>query len=173
MENTKFKNVEIQPAAGDGYGAMGAALYAYYNQTSRNANGYKHSTLLDPEYTDAEIESYLKSRKAIYTKYSEAKILKKTAELIKKNQITGWFQGRMEYGPRALGNRSILANACNPEMKDILNARAKFREDFRPFAPAIMADRANEYFKIGFESPYMLFVAPDQDRFTTEFIYPH
>jgi len=89
--------------------------------------------------------------------FDEQGICEKTAELIANNQIIGWFQGRMEFGPRALGNRSILANPCNPEMQNILNSRVKFREDFRPFAPAVLAERAGEYFSFAEESPFMLF----------------
>jgi carbamoyltransferase len=159
VNETPFKHVCIQPAAGDSGCAMGAALYAYYSQQTQPGIISEHTTLLGPEYTDEEIENLLISRKAIFTKYDEETLFKKTADLIYKNQIVGWFQGRMEFGPRALGNRSILANACNPSMMDILNKRVKFREDFRPFAPAVLIEKAQEYFDIEFESPYMLFIS--------------
>jgi len=159
INETPFKHVCIQPAAGDSGCAMGAALYAYYSQQTQPRIISEHTTLLGPEYTDQEIEDLLISRKAIFTKYDEETLSKKTADLIYKNQIVGWFQGRMEFGPRALGNRSILANACNPSMMDILNKRVKFREDFRPFAPAVLIEKAHEYFDIEFESPYMLFIS--------------
>ncbi|MFH0921478.1 MAG: carbamoyltransferase N-terminal domain-containing protein [Fibrobacterota bacterium] len=157
MDELPFKRCSIQPAAGDGGGAMGAALYCYYNRSGKPwVPVQEHTTLLGPEFSKDEIKSYLDSQDAAYTDYGDA-IYDKTAELIEKNKIIGWFQGRMEYGPRALGNRSIVANACHPDMKEILNARVKFREDFRPFAPAVLAEKKDDYFDIPFDSPYMLF----------------
>ena len=158
IEETPFKNICIQPAAGDGGGSMGAALYAYYTKSNSDLNSEPHTTLLGPSFSNDEINKLLDERDAIYTKLNDDEICEKAAEYLYKNQIIGWFQGRMEFGPRALGNRSILANATNPDMKDILNARVKFREDFRPFAPAVLEERANDYFDIDFKSPYMLFV---------------
>ena len=158
IEETPFKNICIQPAAGDGGGSMGAALYAYYTKSNSDLSSEPHTTLLGPSFSNDEINKLLDERDAIYTKLNDDEICEKAAEYLYKNQIIGWFQGRMEFGPRALGNRSILANATNPEMKDILNARVKFREDFRPFAPAVLEERANDYFDIDFKSPYMLFV---------------
>ena len=158
IEETPFKNICIQPAAGDGGGSMGAALYAYYLKSESEINGESHSTLLGPSFSNDEIKESLDKRNAIYTKMNDDELCMTAAEYLYKNQIIGWFQGRMEFGPRALGNRSILANATNPDMKDILNARVKFREDFRPFAPAILEEKSKEYFDIDFKSPYMLFV---------------
>ena len=158
IEETPFKNICIQPAAGDGGGSMGAALYAYYTKSNSDLSSEPHTTLLGPSFSNDEINKLLDERDAIYTKLNDDEICEKAAEYLYKNQIIGWFQGRMEFGPRALGNRSILANATNPDMKDILNARVKFREDFRPFAPAVLEERANDYFDIDFKSPYMLFV---------------
>ncbi|MCH7818208.1 MAG: carbamoyltransferase [Candidatus Marinimicrobia bacterium] len=158
IEETPFKNICIQPAAGDGGGSMGAALYAYYMKSDNSINSEPHTTLLGPSFSNEEIKKLLDERDAIYTKLSDDELCSTAAEYLHKNLIIGWFQGRMEFGPRALGNRSILANATNPEMKDILNARVKFREDFRPFAPAVLEERSNEYFDIDFKSPYMLFV---------------
>ena len=158
IEETPFKNICIQPAAGDGGGSMGAALYAYYTKSNSDLNSEPHTTLLGPSFSNDQIQELLDTRDAIYTKLNDDEICEKAAEYLYKNQIIGWFQGRMEFGPRALGNRSILANATNPDMKDILNARVKFREDFRPFAPAVLEERANDYFDIDFKSPYMLFV---------------
>ena len=158
IEETPFENICIQPAAGDGGGSMGAALYAYYQKSGADLTQADHSTLLGPSFTDEEIRDTLEKRDAIFTEMDEETTCRTAAEYIHKNQIIGWFQGRMEFGPRALGNRSILANACNPEMKDILNARVNFREDFRPFAPAVLEDKSHEYFEIDFKSPYMLFV---------------
>lgn len=161
FEDTPFESVWVQPAAGDAGGAVGAALYGYHtsNRGDRIADT-AYSTLLGPEYSDAEIETELIAQHVTYQAYSRAEILERAAQLIMQNQIVGWFQGRVEFGPRALGCRSILANACNSSMQDILNRRVKFREDFRPFAPAVMAERAEEYFDLPFDSPYMLFVCP-------------
>jgi carbamoyltransferase len=160
VQETPFKHFCIQPASGDGGGSMGAALYGYFSSHSYPIRKLQHSTLLGPEFSDEEIEKELKSKDVSFTKVDEQTLCRKTADLIHRNQIVGWFQGRMEFGPRALGNRSILANATNPSMKDILNSRVKFREDFRPFAPAVLQEKANEYFNFPFESPYMLFIAP-------------
>lgn len=158
IKRTPFSNICIQPAAGDAGGSLGAALYAYFHNGSQPRETKEHSTCLGPGYSNGEIKEYLDSVNASWTEYDEEGICKKTADLIYKNKIIGWFQGRMEFGPRALGHRSILANPCNPAMKDILNARVKFREDFRPFAPAILSEKAQEYFDIPFDSPYMLFI---------------
>ncbi len=158
LKHTHFKNICIQPAAGDSGASMGAALYAYYHQQDKPRTQKEHSTLLGPDYSNREIRMFLDSVNAAYVEYDGEGICEKAAELIYRDKIIGWFQGRMEFGPRALGNRSILANPCNPAMKDTLNARVKFREDFRPFAPAILAEKTQEYFDIPFDSPYMLFI---------------
>lgn len=160
VRDTAFRNFCIQPASGDGGGSMGAALYGYYSSHTYPAAKPHHSTLLGPEFSNDEVERVLKSKDLDYTRADEQALCRKTADLIYRNQIVGWFQGRMEFGPRALGSRSILANAANPSMKDILNSRVKFREDFRPFAPAVLQEKASEYFDLPFESPYMLFIAP-------------
>jgi carbamoyltransferase len=157
QKHTPFKRIFIQPAAGDGGCALGAALYASHALQCLPQEQRRHSSLYGPEYSDDEIRNFLQSRGAEFTVYDEDGICAETAKLIAENQIIGWFQGRMEFGPRALGNRSILANPRNPEMQDILNRRVKFREDFRPFAPAVSAERAAEYFEVGGESPFMLF----------------
>ncbi len=165
LQDTPFKSLWVQPAAGDAGGALGAALNCAHAGKPRNVSAVgKHSTLLGPEYTDAEIEAALTAEGVGYQKLSQPDMLARTAALITTNQIVGWFQGRMEFGPRALGCRSILANASNPSMQDILNSRVKFREDFRPFAPAVLADKAEEYFHLPFDSPYMLFVCPVRDE---------
>lgn len=159
IENTPFTACCIQPASGDAGASLGAALYAHYCYSDRPRDYREHNTLLGPDFSNDEIKAFLDSANAVYTEFNDDELIKKAAELVFKNKIIGWFQGRMELGPRALGNRSILANACNPEMKDILNNRVKFREDFRPFAPAVLLDKAEEYFELSFESPYMLFLA--------------
>jgi carbamoyltransferase len=164
-KDTPFKSVWVHPAPGDSGGAIGAALAAWHSASAENArpkhfraSGY--STLLGPEYGSSEIEAALKRKGILYRRCSEEELLRQTAEWIMKDRIIGWFQGRMEFGPRALGNRSILANPCNPSMTDILNRRVKFREDFRPFAPAIVAEKGREFFELNFPSPYMSFVCP-------------
>jgi carbamoyltransferase len=161
---TPFKRFSIQPAAGDGGGALGAALYVSYAEHPElpRAAGH-HSTLLGPSFHDDTIRAFLDEAGASYERLSEDDLCRRTAELIHQNQIVGWFQGRMEFGPRALGSRSILANPCNPAMKEILNSRVKFREDLRPFAPAVLADRAPEFFDLPYDSPYMLFMVPVKD----------
>ncbi|MBU0552641.1 hypothetical protein KKF91_07085 [Myxococcota bacterium] len=157
-----FKHIWVQPAAGDGGGALGAALYAWHHAVSaeesaaRRAEGARYSTLLGPSWSDEEIRAVLDAEGADYTPLEGEALYTRTAALLAEDQIIGWYQGRMEYGPRALGNRSILANPMNPEMKDILNARVKFREDFRPFAPAVRVEDVGAWFEGG-ESPFMLF----------------
>lgn len=159
--DTPFKAVWVQPAAGDAGGAIGAALSAFYAVGVDEYRVLKpYSTLLGPKYSNTNIEIVLKQEQVTYRWYLEEELLSRTAELILKDRIIGWYQGRMEFGPRALGCRSILANACSPLMQDTLNRRVKFREDFRPFAPAVLAEKASEYFELPFESPYMLFVCP-------------
>lgn len=164
FSETPFKSVWVQPAAGDAGGAIGAALSAFYKNMPRKPQPETYSTLLGPKYSNTEIEIILKQEEVAYRWYLEDELIERTAELILKDCIVGWFQGQMEFGPRALGCRSILANACNPSMQDILNRRVKFREDFRPFAPAVLAEKAQEYFDIPFESPYMLFVCPVKEE---------
>jgi carbamoyltransferase len=160
LEATPFTELFIQPAAGDSGGALGAALYACHDGgVPRRLDG-EHTTLLGPEFPNEEIERLLKARGARFERLTEGELYDRTAELLAADQVVGWFQGRMEFGPRALGCRSILANPCNPRMKEILNARVKLREDFRPFAPAVLAERAAEYFELDRPSPYMLLISP-------------
>ena len=113
-----------------------------------------------PSYTDKEIKAFLDSKNILYESFDETTLLQKTAQLIDEGNVVGWYQGKMEWGPRALGNRSILADPRRADMKDILNAKIKHRESFRPFAPSIMDEFTSEYFEIDIPSPYMLMVAP-------------
>jgi carbamoyltransferase len=159
LTETPFERVWVQPASGDSGGAIGAALLACENTDSERPL-LRFSALLGPHYSNTDIEIILQRNQVAYEWYLEEELLEKTARLIQANQIVGWFQGRMEFGPRALGSRSILANPCDPEMRDILNARVKFREDFRPFAPAILEEVAELYFETPHDSPYMTFVSP-------------
>ncbi len=156
LARSGFDKVFIQPAAGDNGAAMGAALWAHCEVLGEARANVRHRTLLGPHYTDEDIAASLAAFAVPHERLDPETLCQRVARLIQRNLIVGWFQGRMEFGPRALGSRSILANPCSPDMKDILNNRVKFREDFRPFAPAILAEAANEYFMLDGESPFML-----------------
>ena len=158
-----FKNIWIQPAAGDAGGALGAALvvwYHYLNQP-RQVKGpdAQSGSLLGPVFQDDEIESALKKYEAVYEKYPASELAGKVAKLIEEGNVIGWFQGRMEFGPRALGARSIIGDARNREMQSRMNLKIKYRESFRPFAPSVIEDQVTEWFDITNTSPYMLLVA--------------
>lgn len=160
-----FRSVWIQPASGDAGGALGAALLAWHRHTggSRAAVGTSDSmkgALLGPEYGDQEIEEALDRHDAVYDRFAPAELNERVAALLADGKVVGWFAGRMEFGPRALGARSILADARNPAMQSQLNLKIKFREGFRPFAPSVLKERAAQYFELDGESPYMLVVAP-------------
>lgn len=170
-----FDQVWIQPAAGDAGGALGAALaiwHQYYlaeRQISANAtsDGMK-GTYLGPEFSDQDIQKFLEQEKIPHQKLSDQQLLSQTAELISQGNVIGWFQGRMEFGPRALGNRSILADPRNVEMQSKLNQKIKFRESFRPFAPSVLEEKTAEYFDSPQTSPYMLMVAPVCENLRTD-----
>jgi len=159
-----FKRIWVQPAAGDAGGSLGAALLAWYRyyESPRTVDVHDsmRGALLGPEYDDPEIERALDELGARYQRMPGDQIAAKTARLIADQKVVGWFQGRMEFGPRALGARSIVADARNPEMQSLINLKIKFREGFRPFAPSILENRAAEYFELDDASPYMLVVAP-------------
>lgn len=161
-----FDNIWVQPAAGDAGGALGCALYAWYKLSGADRivspSDSQQGSYLGPQFTDAEIEKTLKQRGAVCHKLEESELLKQTAALLNDENVVGWFQGRMEFGPRALGNRSILASAQSETMQSRLNLAVKFRESFRPFAPAVLEEDAAEYFALNGASPYMLFVADVQ-----------
>ena len=157
-----FKQIFIQPAAGDAGGALGAALaanYIYHEQKSKLKNSSKN-VYLGPDYSDKEILIALKKHKAVYN-YCESfsELSAEVASLIAKGNIVGWFQDRMEWGPRSLGNRSILADPRNKEMQKKLNLKIKYREGFRPFAPSVLSEDTKDFFDLDFDSPYMLFTA--------------
>ncbi len=165
IKNTPFKNIWIQPDSGDGGTSIGTALYVYNTILGNKRNYEFKNVYLGPEYTIEEIELYLKKNNIKYDKINNIdKLIRKTAQLIYQDKIVGWFQGRMEWGPRALGNRSILANPLNPDMKNILNLKVKHRENFRPFAPAVCEDDALKYFEckeyLSNIAKYMLAVCP-------------
>lgn len=161
-----FKNIFIQPASGDAGGAVGAAFAAYhiYFKQARDAdnlNDKMNGAYLGVQYSDLDIALDLKKYNAVtYAFTNKQERDKKTADLIAKGNVVGWFQGRMEFGPRSLGNRSILGDPRNPEMQKKLNLKIKFREGFRPFAPAVRLEDKDEYFEMSSSSPYMLLVAP-------------
>jgi carbamoyltransferase len=155
-----FEDLFVQPAAGDAGGAVGVAAFIYHSILGKpREHVWKHA-FLGPEYSDAEIERYLKEQGAPYHKMTKPEVLAKTADLLTQQKVIGWFQGRMEFGPRALGNRSIIADARNPENWKRVNLKIKFRESFRPFAPTVLEERASDYFELDRPSPYMLLVAP-------------
>jgi carbamoyltransferase len=158
FHQTPFRKTWIQPAAGDEGLAIGAALHTYHS-TLRQPRRYEmKNSYLGPEFSDSCIESELQQANLNYRKLQREPLLEAVAEQIAAGNVVGWFQGRMEWGPRALGNRSIVAHPGLPDMKDVLNARIKHREWFRPFAPSILVERQNEYFEYDHPSPFMLHV---------------
>lgn len=161
LETGIFKNIYIQPAAGDAGAAIGAALAAchIFYENDKPANGADmQGSYLGPAFSNEAIEKVLKEYHATFTFYEEDDLYDTVAALINDGNITGWFNGRMEFGPRALGNRSIIADPRKPGMQQKLNLKIKFRESFRPFAPAVKIESAQEYFNMNTASPYMLFV---------------
>jgi carbamoyltransferase len=164
-----FDKIWVQPAAGDAGGALGAALATYHLHANRsrvvlnNPDGMAGS-YLGPEFGQAEIETRLEMAGARFVRLSRERILEQTAQALADGNAVGWFQGRMEFGPRALGNRSILGDARDPTMQRRLNLKVKYRESFRPFAPSVLRAHLNQWFEIDCDSPYMLMVAPIADR---------
>jgi carbamoyltransferase len=155
---TPFKQTWIQPAAGDEGLAIGAALHTYHSVLKQPRRYCMQNSYLGPEYSDSKIESDLKKAHLRYRRLEREPLLDAVSSQIAAGNVVGWFQGRMEWGPRALGNRSILAHPGLVNMKDVLNARIKHREWFRPFAPSILAERQSEYFEHDHPSPFMLHV---------------
>jgi carbamoyltransferase len=166
-----FKDIWVQPAAGDAGGAVGAALCGWYlwldnNRPKSSGRDAMHGAYLGPEYSSRDVQRVMTKYNAKASCFSDFPTLcEKTAMLIAGGSVVGWFQGRMEFGPRALGNRSILADPRNPEMQKKLNRNIKFREGFRPFAPSVLCEDARTYFDLIGESPYMLMVAPVKEAF--------
>ena len=158
-----FKNIWIQPASGDAGGALGAAQAFYYQELDNRREILKIDSMkgsyLGPQFTDDEVENELKNCGANYKKLNLDQIIKDTAKALSEEKAVGWFQGRMEFGPRSLGNRSIIADPRSEKMQKNLNLKVKFRESFRPFAPAVLFEKVSEWFEINSESPYMLLVA--------------
>ena len=167
-----FENVWIQPAAGDAGGALGAALALWHNELKQERltplKDDMRGSYLGPAYNNDEIENSLSLCGAIYEKLSEEKLLKVAAEELSKEKTMGWFQGRMEFGPRALGSRSIIADPRSEKMQKNLNLKVKFRESFRPFAPSILREELPNWFDINCDSPYMLLVADVKESIKKE-----
>ncbi len=163
LKDGLFKNIWIQPASGDAGGALGAAQAFYYQELDNKREILKTDSMkgsyLGPQFTDDEVENELKNCGANYKKINLDQIIKDTAKALSEEKAVGWFQGRMEFGPRSLGNRSIIADSRSEKMQKNLNLKVKFRESFRPFAPAVLYEKVSEWFEINSESPYMLLVA--------------
>ncbi|CUS32584.1 conserved hypothetical protein [Candidatus Nitrospira nitrosa] len=159
-----FKGIWIQPAAGDAGGAIGAALTAWhrYDDQPRRATGSDRmkGSYLGPRHTNEEIEQFLKSADAPYERLDEKELVDHVAKDLAEGKVVGWYQGRMEFGPRALGGRSILGDARNTTMQSVMNLKIKYRESFRPFAPSVLRERVSDFFEMNADSPYMLLVAP-------------
>ncbi len=159
-----FEDIWIQPAAGDAGGALGAALVVWhqYLGNPRAANPGKDAmqgAYLGPEYRNGEIGAFLQKNGIPHAELKDAEIAPAVAKLIAEEKVVGWFQGRMEFGPRALGSRSIIGDARSPKMQEVMNLKIKFRESFRPFAPSVLGEKVSEYFDLDRPSPYMLLVA--------------
>ena len=167
LKESLFDNIHIPPSPGDAGSAVGVAQYLYYiyhknskNTSKDNVDLINENVYVGPSFSDTEITQFLDSKNICYESFDRESLLKKTAQLIADGKIVGWYQGKMEWGPRALGNRSILADPRREDMKDILNAKIKHRESFRPFAPSVLEEYASDYFDIDITSPYMLMVVP-------------
>jgi carbamoyltransferase len=162
-----FRDIWIQPAAGDAGGALGAALVAWheYNDRPRRANGRDRmrGAYLGPRYPEREVATRLDRLGAVYERLDETALLERLSEILAAGQVVGWFQGRMEFGPRALGGRSIIGDPRSAKMQSVMNLKIKYRESFRPFAPAVLAEDVQDYFEQDRPSPYMLIVAPVQE----------
>ena len=170
-----FEKIWIQPAAGDAGGALGAAMFLWYqlldNPRVANPTDSQQGSLLGPQADENEIRDFLEARGIRFHHLGdEQELCDYVADLLSQEKVIGWVQGRMEFGPRALGSRSILGDARSPSMQSVMNQKIKFRESFRPFAPSVLAERASEYFDLPeeMESPYMLLVAPVQTSKRTE-----
>ena len=160
-----FKEVWVQPAAGDAGGALGSALAAWHQvdetprcpQPGRDA---MRGSYLGPSFSNEEVEQFLRSKDCVYARLDKEECISRVADSLVSGKVIGWFRGRMEFGPRALGNRSIIADPRSAKMQSIINQKIKFRESFRPFAPSVLRERIGDYFEMQTESPYMLMVAP-------------
>jgi carbamoyltransferase len=168
-----FERIWIQPAAGDAGGALGAALYAWhqYRDESREANGNtdtQRGSYLGPSYSSNDIRKFLDEHQYPYTQLDTDGLAERVAGHLASEKVVGWFQGPMEFGPRALGGRSILGDPRSPKMQETMNLKIKFRESFRPFAPSVLAEDVSDYFEHDVDSPYMLLVAPVKESLRRE-----
>jgi carbamoyltransferase len=159
VKETPYKDVFIQPAAGDAGGAVGVATYIYHTVLGNERKWTWEHAYLGPEYKTDEIRTFLDENGIVYREFDEDGMLDATVQALVDQKTIGWFQGRMEFGPRALGARSIIADARNPENKTVVNLKIKFRESFRPFAPSVLEEKCSEWFELDIPSPYMLLVA--------------
>ena len=169
LRESPFKEIWIQPSSGDAGGALGAALLAWYKYLGNHrdcdeVNDKQKVSFLGPGYSDEYIEKFLKERNIPYKKLSHQEMAEKVSDLIMAGNVVGWFQGRLEFGPRALGARSIIGDARNQEMQSRMNLKIKFRESFRPFAPTVLKEQVSNWFELDRESPYMLLVAPVNNK---------
>ena len=167
LKESSFENIHIPPSPGDAGSAIGAAQYLYYSHHKQNRELVTNTTkriienvYVGPSYSSDKIKKFLDEKNITYEIFDENELVKNCAKLISEGNVVGWYQGKMEWGPRALGNRSILADPRRKEMKDILNEKIKHRESFRPFAPSILEEYVSEYFDMNLPSPYMLMVSP-------------
>lgn len=169
LKETPFEEIFIQPSAGDGGGAIGAALYGYHMVVGKPRNFIMKHAYLGEEYSNGEIGTFLRDNNIPHMGFDDDdKLMARVVDYLQTGKVLGWFQGRFEWGPRALGNRSILADPRRPEMKDIVNTKIKFREPFRPFAPSVLADRAADFFELAnpeehYPARYMLYVVDVND----------
>src|SRR5262249_45703538 len=173
-----YRGLWIQPAAGDAGGAIGVALSAWHQLEGqpRAADGARDGmsgALLGPSYSNDEIERFLDSQKAPYIPLPDDALFARVAAELAAGKGGGWFQSRMEFGPRALGARSIIGDARNPTMQSVMNLKIKYRESFRPFAPSVLRERVADYFEMGTDSPYMLPVAPVVEKRRIELTEAH
>ena len=168
LKNNKFNNIWIQPASGDAGGSIGAGLAYWHIELKKprtvNSEDSMSGSYLGPSYNDEKVEKDLTENKAIFKKLSYKDMISYTAKALSENKAVGWFQGRMEFGPRALGNRSILGNPLSEQTQKTLNLKIKYRESFRPFAPSILVEHVNKWFDFNGVSPYMLIVANVKDN---------
>jgi carbamoyltransferase len=176
LKNKIFDDIWIQPAAGDAGGALGAALYTWYHyldheRTIDSKRDSQKGSLLGPEYSNDEVLTFFNKYNIEYELLGEDELLNKTADLLNSEKVIGWFQGRMEFGPRALGARSIIGDARSSKMQSKMNLKIKFRESFRPFAPSIVENKIGEYFEINRPSPYMLLTADVKEDKRREMTY--
>ena len=166
-----FKDIWIQPAAGDAGGALGAALIAWheYHDKPRQVNSHDamQGSYLGPRYKDDEIRAQLDAQGAVYEELDDVALTGRLSAVLADEKVVGWFQGRMEFGPRSLGGRSIIGDPRSSKMQSVMNLKIKYRESFRPFAPAVLAEDVSEYFELDRPSPYMLIVAPVKESLRT------